>query len=109
MCSVSLFTGGLGMKGIVLGGAVALTIVMCPGSSFDKDHEDRLDTPTYKKCMDEANGITAEMHGCLADELERQDKLLNDTYKVVLDSMVKDALIRQKRTVWPTRERGTGR
>jgi uncharacterized protein YecT (DUF1311 family) len=79
------------MKSIALGGVVALTLVLCPGSVFAKDREDRLDTPAYKKCMDEANGITSEMHGCLADELARQDKMLNDTYKAVMDSMVSDA------------------
>jgi uncharacterized protein YecT (DUF1311 family) len=73
------------MKSIALGGVVALTLVLCPGSIFAKDREDRLDTPTYKKCMDEANGITSEMHGCLADELARQDKMLNDTYKAVME------------------------
>jgi uncharacterized protein YecT (DUF1311 family) len=80
------------MKRMALGGAIALALFLCPrATGFAKDREDRLDTPTYKKCMNEANGITVEMHGCLAEELERQNKLLNDTYKAVMDTMVHDA------------------
>jgi len=70
-----------------LGGAVAVTFVLCAGSAFAKDGEDRLDTPTYKKCMESSGGVTGEMRGCIADEQVRQDKMLNDTYKVVMSSM----------------------
>lgn len=79
------------MKGAALGGAVTLTLGLFLGSAFTKDRENRLDPSAYKKCMDEANGITSEMHGCLADELARQDKMLNDAYKTAMDSMVNDA------------------
>jgi uncharacterized protein YecT (DUF1311 family) len=74
-----------------LGGAVAVTFVLCAGSTFAKDGEDRLDTPTYKKCMESAGGVTVAMRECTADELVRQDKMLNDTYKVVMGSMVSNA------------------
>jgi uncharacterized protein YecT (DUF1311 family) len=71
-----------------LSGAVAVTFVLCAGSTFAKDSKDRLDTSTYKKCMESAGGVTDAMRECTADELERQDKMLNDTYKVVMGSMV---------------------
>jgi hypothetical protein len=56
-----------------LGGAVAVTFVLCAGSTFAKDSEDRLNTPTYKKCMESAGGVTVAMRKCTADELVRQD------------------------------------
>jgi uncharacterized protein YecT (DUF1311 family) len=71
-----------------LGGAVAVTFILCAGSTFAKDGEDRLDTPTHKKCMESSGGVTGEMRGCIADEQVRQDKMLNDTYKVVMGSTV---------------------
>jgi uncharacterized protein YecT (DUF1311 family) len=74
-----------------LGGAVAVTFILCAGSTLAKDGEDRLDTPTYKKCMESAGGVTAAMRECTAEELVRQDKMQNDTYKVVMHSMVNDA------------------
>ena len=43
-----------------LGGAAAVTFVLCAGSTFAKDSEDRLDTPTYKKCMESSGGVTGE-------------------------------------------------
>ena len=74
-----------------LGGAAAVTFVLCAGSTFAKDGEDRLGTPTYKKCMESSGGVTGEMRECIADEQARQDKMLNDTYKVVMGSMVNNA------------------
>jgi uncharacterized protein YecT (DUF1311 family) len=79
------------MRNTAIGCAAALTFVLSPGSIFADNGPRQLDTPEYKKCMDEADGVTSEMHGCLADELTRQDKILNDTYKVFMDSMVNDA------------------
>ena len=74
-----------------LGGAAAVTFVLCAGSTFAKDSADRLDTPTYKKCMESSSGVTVAMRECIADEQVRQDKMLNDTYKVVMGSMVNNA------------------
>ena len=74
-----------------LGSAAAVTFVLCAGSTFAKDSADRLDTSTYKKCMKSSGGVTGEMRECIADEQVRQDKTLNDTYKVVMGSMVNNA------------------
>jgi uncharacterized protein YecT (DUF1311 family) len=74
-----------------LGGAAAVTFVLCAGSTFAKNSEDRLDTPTYKKCMEGSGGVTVAMRECIADEQVLQDKMLNDTYKVVMGRMVNNA------------------
>jgi uncharacterized protein YecT (DUF1311 family) len=74
-----------------LGGAAAVKFVLCAGSTFAKDGEDQLDTPTHKKCTESSGGVTGEMRGCIADEQVRQDKMLNDTYEVVMGSMVNNA------------------
>jgi uncharacterized protein YecT (DUF1311 family) len=42
---------------------------------------------TYNDCMEKAEGVTVDMLDCSADELRRQDALLNTTYRKLMTSL----------------------
>jgi uncharacterized protein YecT (DUF1311 family) len=56
-----------------------------PSSSASEGGES-LYSKTYSDCMDKSEGVTVNMLDCSADELRRQDTLLNESYQKLIAS-----------------------
>ncbi|MBO4335213.1 MAG: DUF1311 domain-containing protein [Desulfovibrio sp.] len=63
---------------------------------------DPQDMSRYDQCMEKASGVTAAMRDCEAQETERLDRILNASYKTIMqssmDSKDKEALKALQRT-----------
>jgi uncharacterized protein YecT (DUF1311 family) len=57
---------------------------------------------SYAACLDQAGGATFAMQDCIREELERQDRRLNETYKALIDSLPekRQAQLRDAQRKW---------
>ena len=57
---------------------------------------------SYAACLDKAGGATFAMQDCIREELERQDRRLNETYKALFDSLPekRQAQLRDAQRKW---------
>lgn len=78
---------------------LAATLSLCIIPSFATENDGY--SKEYKHCMDNSGGVTINMLDCINAEHDKQDKLLNETYKKVmarLNAKQKDQLRKAQRT-----------
>ncbi|SMH57915.1 Uncharacterized conserved protein YecT, DUF1311 family [Azospirillum lipoferum] len=68
-------------------GMIAAVLGVCVATASSAHAESRNLSITYTNCMDNAGGVTAEMHGCIGAEHEKQDKRLNAAYKAAMKTV----------------------
>lgn len=65
---------------------VSLLLSTGPGSTQSEQEVEARLSSTYRRCMDRAEGVTANMLDCIGAEHRRQDAVLNATYKRAISS-----------------------
>ena len=86
-------TGSWGLKAIVI--EVTFFLSTLPIAAADREM-----TQEYSTCLEQSNGVTAEMINCILAETVRQDARLNKNYKNLLSKLAaerKSALIEAQR------------
>jgi uncharacterized protein YecT (DUF1311 family) len=86
-------TGSWGLKAIVI--EVTFFLSTLPIASVDREM-----TQEYSTCLEQSNGVSAEMINCILAETVRQDARLNKNYKNLLSKLAaerKSALIEAQR------------
>ena len=69
------------MIAILAGAALA----SCAGAAAAQDEASN--TPAYAVCMDRAGGVTVSMRECISEEYARQDVLLNEMYRQLMQRL----------------------
>jgi uncharacterized protein YecT (DUF1311 family) len=67
------------MKKIIL-----IFLFFLPESGFC---DDSLLSQGYKECMDKSEGVTSNMLDCIGNEINYQDKRLNESYRKVMSTL----------------------
>ena len=86
-------TGSWGLKAIVI--EVTFFLSTLPIAAADREM-----TQEYSTCLEQSNGVSAEMINCILAETVRQDARLNKNYKNLLSKLAaerKSALIEAQR------------
>jgi uncharacterized protein YecT (DUF1311 family) len=86
-------TGSWGLKAIVIEATFFLSTL--PIAAADREM-----TQEYSTCLEQSNGVSAEMINCILAETVRQDARLNKNYKNLLSKLAaerKSALIEAQR------------
>ena len=86
-------TGSWGLKAILIG--VTFFVSTLPIAAVENEMSQE-----YSTCLEQSNGVTAEMINCILAETVRQDARLNTNYRNLLSKLTaerKSALIEAQR------------